>query len=123
MIDIDIDGIKFIPIICGPTASGKSSLALDLCERLKGELISADSMQIYRGLDIGTAKATKEEQDKVPHHMIDIVEPGINYSSSDYIKDALSCCEEILSRGRVPVFCGGTGQYISALKEDRKSVV
>jgi len=109
---IDFD---YIPIICGPTASGKSGLALELCRKLGGELISCDSMQIYKGLDVGTAKATKEEQNEIPHHMIDIVEPGTNYSVSDYVHDALICIDDVLKRGKLPVICGGTGQYVSAL--------
>lgn len=109
---IDYD---YIPIICGPTASGKSGLALDICRKTGGELISCDSMQIYKGLDIGTAKATREEQAEIPHHMIDIVEPGTNYSVSDYVFDALNSIEDVLKRGKLPVICGGTGQYVSAL--------
>lgn len=104
-----------IPIICGPTASGKSALALELCERIGGELVSCDSMQIYKGLDIGTAKASSDEQKRVRHHMIDIVEPDVSYSVSDFVNDSLSCIKDILDRGRIPVLCGGTGQYISAL--------
>lgn len=117
--DIDkyIKGYKAIPIICGPTASGKSSLALELCRRTGGELISCDSMQIYRGLDVGTAKATREEKQSIPHHMIDIIDPGDNYSVNDYLHDALICVEQILNRGHLPVICGGTGQYISALRD------
>ena len=110
-----IENHKFIPVICGPTASGKSSLALKLCEEENGELVSCDSMQIYKGLDIGTAKDTAEEQQRIKHHMIDIVDPDVNYSVNDYVTDALKCIEEILKRGKLPVLCGGTGQYISAL--------
>lgn len=108
---------KAIPIICGPTASGKSSLAIELCERTGGELISCDSMQIYKHLDIGTAKADAEEQRRVPHHMTDIVEPGDIFSVNDYINRCYDCIEDILERGKLPVICGGTGQYISALKD------
>ncbi len=108
---------KAIPIICGPTASGKSSLAIELCEMTGGELISCDSMQIYKHLDIGTAKANAEEQKRVPHHMTDIVEPGDIFSVNDYIHKCYECIEDILSRGKLPVICGGTGQYISALKD------
>ncbi len=111
-----LDGLKAIPIICGPTASGKSSLALDLCRKYKGELISCDSMQIYRHLDIGTAKATREEQKEIPHHMIDIIEPGTDYSVNDYLTACFDAIENVLSRGKLPVLCGGTGQYISSLK-------
>lgn len=108
---------KKIPIITGPTASGKSAAALKLCEITGGELISCDSMQIYKGLDVGTAKPSSEEQALVRHHMIDIVEPGQYYSVSSFVQDCYACVEDILSRGKLPVLCGGTGQYISALKD------
>ena len=106
---------KSIPIICGPTASGKSSLAVSLCQECDGELCSMDSMQIYRHMDIGTAKPTKEEQDLVPHHLIDLIEPTENFSAAMYKTAALACTEDCLQRGHLPVFCGGTGQYASAL--------
>lgn len=106
-----------IPIITGPTASGKSAVALKLCEMLNGELVSCDSMQIYKGLDVGTAKATSEEQSHIPHHMIDIIEPGENYNVSMFVEGCYQAIEDILSRGKTPVLCGGTGQYISALKD------
>ena len=106
---------RFIPVICGPTASGKSDIAMDLCRSCGGELVSCDSMQIYRGLDIGTAKPTKEDMAQVPHHMIDIVDPDENYSVNDYNNDALNEIVKILRKGRLPVLCGGTGQYVSSL--------
>ena len=117
MVDLSefLDVYKKIPIICGPTASGKSGLALALCEATGGELVSCDSMQIYRGLDIGTAKDTPEEQLRVRHHMIDIVDPDATYSVSDFVRDASSSIQDILNRGKLPVLCGGTGQYITAL--------
>ena len=108
---------KRIPIITGPTASGKSALALKICEITGGELISCDSMQIYRKLDVGTAKPTSEEQALVRHHMIDIIDPGDNYNVSMFIEGCYRAIEDILSRGKLPVLCGGTGQYISALKD------
>lgn len=108
---------KMIPIITGPTASGKSALALKLCEITGGELISCDSMQIYRKLDVGTAKPTIEDQALVRHHMIDIIDPGDNYNVSMFIEGCYKAIEDILSRGKLPVLCGGTGQYISALKD------
>lgn len=108
---------KLIPIITGPTASGKSALALKMCEITGGELISCDSMQIYRKLDVGTAKPTSEEQALVRHHMIDIIDPGDNYNVSMFIEGCYKAIEDILSRGKLPVLCGGTGQYISALKD------
>ncbi|MCQ2516780.1 MAG: tRNA (adenosine(37)-N6)-dimethylallyltransferase MiaA [Saccharofermentans sp.] len=109
--------LNSIPIITGPTASGKSASALELCKIIGGELVSCDSMQIYRGLDIGTAKATKEEQEQVPHHLIDIVEPGENFSVRIFLEKCFEVIEDISSRGKTPVLCGGTGQYISALRD------
>ena len=106
-----------IPIICGPTASGKSSLALSLCQENKGELCSMDSMQIYRHMDIGTAKPSAEEQKQIPHHLIDLIEPTENFSAAMYKTYALACIKDCLTRGRLPVFCGGTGQYASALAQ------
>ena len=106
-----------IPVITGPTASGKSASALRLCEMTGGELISCDSMQIYKHLDIGTAKATSEERARVPHHMIDIIEPGESYNVSMFVRGCYDAIENILGRGKLPVLCGGTGQYISALKD------
>lgn len=109
--------INTIPIITGPTASGKSASALELCEMINGELVSCDSMQIYKHLDIGTAKASKEEQARIPHHMIDILNPGDNYSVRMFLEQCFAEIEDIKSRGKIPVLCGGTGQYISALKD------
>lgn len=104
-------------VIAGPTASGKTETALLVCEAIGGEIVSADSMQIYRGMDIGTAKATPDEQLRVPHHLIDIRAPGERYSVADYKRDATAAIRSIYSRGHRPVLCGGTGQYLSALIE------
>ena len=106
---------SYIPIIAGPTASGKSALALEICRLADGELVCADSMQIYRGLDVGTAKDTKEEIGDVPHYMTDIIDPGTDFSVYDYVSTALPIIRDILERGKLPVVCGGTGQYISSL--------
>ena len=106
-----MDKIK-IAAVTGPTASGKTALAIELAKRLDGEIISCDSMQIYRGMDIGTAKPTKEELAQVPHHLIDILPPDAPYSCSDYFKDAEKAVEDIVSRGKLPIFCGGTGLYL-----------
>ena len=106
---------KSIPIICGPTGSGKSALAIALCKGSGGELCSMDSMQIYRHMDIGTAKPTPEEQAEVVHHLIDLIEPIENFSAAMYKEAALSCVGDCLKSGHLPVFCGGTGQYASAL--------
>ena len=101
--------------IVGCTASGKSALALEMCKRHHGELVSMDSMQIYRGMDIGTAKPTIEEQAEVVHHMIDVVEPTESYSSGAYVEAATAAIREISARGKLPVLCGGTGLYLDGL--------
>ena len=103
--------IKIIAVT-GPTASGKTALAIELAKRLGGEIISCDSMQIYRTMDIGTAKPTKDELAEVPHHLIDVLPPDAPYSCSDYVKDAERAVEDIVSRGKLPIFCGGTGLYL-----------
>ncbi len=103
-----------VAVIVGPTASGKSRLAVDICKILNGEVISADSMQIYKKMDIGTAKALPDEQQGIPHHLIDIIEPSENYSLENFLKDCESAVDDILSRGKLPVIAGGTGLYISS---------
>ena len=112
--------MKKLLVIAGPTASGKTALGIALAKRLNGEIVSADSMQIYRGMDIGTAKATAEEQAQIPHHMIDLLEPGDNYSVSRYVEDATAVCEKLFQFGKLPVVVGGTGQYIDALLAGRQ---
>ena len=102
-------------VIAGPTASGKSNLAVELAKRINGEIISADSMQIYKDMDIGTAKITKEEMQGVKHYMLDFIAPNERYSVSSYKKQAEKCIEEILSRNKIPIICGGTGLYIDSL--------
>lgn len=102
-------------VIVGPTASGKSALAMDLCRALGGEIISADSMQVYRECDIVTAKPTAEEQLAVPHHLINIVDPTERFSAGQWAEAALDLIQSIRQRGKVPVVCGGTGFYIKAL--------
>ena len=102
-------------MIAGPTASGKSELAMRLCEALGGELVSADSMQVYRGMDILTAKPTAEERSRLPHHMIDVAEPSQEYSAAMYRDGARAAINDITSRGKVAVMCGGTGLYINAV--------
>ena len=102
-------------IIAGPTASGKSSIAVECAKRYNGEIISADSMQIYRHLDIGTAKIKPEEMQGIPHHLIDIIDPDAEYSVSDYVSQVKRVIDDIHSRGKLPILCGGTGLYIKAL--------
>lgn len=101
--------------VAGPTASGKSDLALHLAERFDGEIISFDSMQIYRGMDIGTAKPTKEELARVRHHMIDIADPTENFSVADFTAKAKEIIADVQSRGKTPILCGGTGLYQDSL--------
>jgi tRNA dimethylallyltransferase len=105
---------KLIAIV-GPTASGKSALALDLAERFNGEIVNYDSVQIYRHLNIGTAKPSLDEQARVPHHMIDLREPSEVYNAGDYQRDARAVLEEIRERNRLPILVGGTGLYLRAL--------
>ena len=106
-----------IPVITieGATASGKSALAIVLAEALNTEIISADSRQVYCYLDIGTAKVTKEEQKRVKHHLIDIINPDETYNAGAFVKDASIIIEKLHSEGKIPVICGGTGLYIKAL--------
>ncbi len=104
-----------IVVICGPTASGKTALSIALAKAFDGEVVSADSMQIYRGMDIGTAKPTRQEMEGVPHHMLDVAGPGEQYSVSRYAQEASARVEEIRVRGRLPIVCGGTGLYIDGL--------
>ncbi len=106
-----------IPILTGPTASGKSSLALQWCELENRDLISADSMQIYRGFDIGTAKATDAEQERISHHLIDIKNADEQYSVAQFVDDAANILHQSKTDGKKFLLCGGTGQYISALVE------
>lgn len=101
--------------VVGATASGKSALAFKLAETLGGEIISGDSMQIYRGMDIGTAKPTREEQAAIPHHLIDIADITEAFSVADFITKASAAAKEIVSRGKVPIIVGGTGLYINLL--------
>lgn len=116
-------------IIAGPTASGKTALSVELAKRLNGEIISADSMQVYRGMDIGTAKVTPEEMQGVPHHLIDILEPHEEWNVMEFCRLAAEKIDEIASRGRLPILAGGTGFYIHALaygaefEEETKSKV
>ena len=104
-------------IICvvGPTASGKTALAIELAKELNGEVISCDSMQIYRGMDIGTAKPTQEEMQGIPHHMIDICDPTEDFSVSRYTDIATPILEDVLARGKTAIIAGGTGLYVDSL--------
>ncbi|MCB9646110.1 MAG: tRNA (adenosine(37)-N6)-dimethylallyltransferase MiaA [Deltaproteobacteria bacterium] len=99
----------------GPTASGKSALAVALCQRLGGELVTVDSAQVFRGLDVGTAKPTPEERAAVPHHLIDVIEPTEQWSAAQFAAAADQVIAEVRGRGRVPILCGGTGLWMRAL--------
>lgn len=112
--------MKKIPliVIAGPTASGKTSLAVEVAERVGGEVVSADSVQIYKYLDIGSAKPTIEEMRGIPHHLIDCVDPRESFSVADFTERAHRCIADIYSRGKIPILAGGTGLYINSVVND-----
>ncbi len=112
----EIDRIPLV-VVCGPTASGKTALVSELAGRFDIEVVSADSCQVYRGLDIGTAKATAEERSRVRHHLIDVADPDQNFTAGDFVRLARQAISDIRSRGKLPVVAGGTGLYIRALAE------
>jgi len=105
-------------VICGATASGKSSLAIETAKKINGEIVGADSMQIYKKMNVGTAKITAEETCGIPHYMIDVVEPQLPYSVAEYAENAKKIIKDIENRGKTPIICGGTGLYINALIYD-----
>lgn len=105
--------------VAGHTASGKTELAIRLAEQLGGEIVCCDSMQIYRVMDIGTAKPTEAERARVPHHIVDFVDPMREYSCAEYVIDAQRAISDIIARGKLPVLCGGTGLYLDALLFER----
>jgi tRNA dimethylallyltransferase len=107
-----------IIVILGPTSSGKSSVAIKLAQKFNGEIISADSRQIYRGMDVGTGKVTTQEQALAKHHMLDVVSPKTNFSAAQFKKYAEKIIRDILKRGKLPIICGGTGFWIKALVDD-----
>lgn len=104
-----------IAAIVGATAGGKTALSIEMAKRYGGEIVSCDSMQIYKGMDIGTAKPTLAECDGIPHHMIDVCEPSCKFSCSDYAEMAMECVCDIAGRGKIPIICGGTGLYLDSL--------
>jgi tRNA dimethylallyltransferase len=112
-----VSELKPIPIICGPTGSGKTEIAIELAKQFPVEIVSADSRQIIKHLNIGTAKPTAAQQQRVPFHLIDIIEPGERYSAFRFIDDANQAIADILQRRRIPVVVGGTGLYLRALTE------
>ena len=103
-----------VVVIVGPTASGKTRLSIELAKRFDGEIVSADSMQIYRTMDIGTAKPSVKERCGIPHHMMDIVDPSEEYTLKEYLTDANACVQDILARGKLPILVGGTGLYVTS---------
>ena len=104
-----------VMVICGPTASGKTALSIELAKKINGEIISSDSMQIYKDMDIGTAKPSKEEMQGIQHYLLDFVEPSQRYSVAEFKKDAEKAIEEILQKGKTPIIVGGTGLYVDSL--------
>ena len=108
-----------IVVVAGPTASGKTALGIALAKDFNGEIVSADSMQVYRGMDIGTAKASLAEREGIPHHMLDVAEPWEDFSVARYVEQAEACCRDILRRGKLPILVGGTGLYIDSLVSGR----
>ncbi|MEG0894757.1 MAG: tRNA (adenosine(37)-N6)-dimethylallyltransferase MiaA [Oscillospiraceae bacterium] len=112
-----MDKIKVVAVV-GPTASGKTAMAIDIAQNFNGEIISADSMQIYKGMDIGTAKPSKEEMKMVPHHLIGYVDCNIKYSVVEYVKAAHQAILEVNENKKLPIIAGGTGLYVNSLLED-----
>lgn len=102
-------------VICGPTASGKTALSIELAKQINGEIVSCDSMQIYKDMDIGTAKPTKEEMQGIKHYLIDFISPDERYSVADYKEDAKKAIREIIKKGKIPIIVGGTGLYVDSL--------
>ena len=111
--------IPKVVVITGPTATGKTKLAVALAHDFDGEIVSADSMQVYRHMDIGTAKVTPEETEGVPHYMIDIADPAESFSAARYVGEATRCVDDILARGKLPIIAGGTNLYIDSLISGR----
>ena len=109
-----------ICVVAGPTASGKTALGVEICKRFNGEVVSCDSMQIYKGLPIATAVPTMEEREGIPHHLMEFLELNENFSVADYVSLAKEKIEDITKRGKLPVFVGGTGLYISSLLDNVK---
>ena len=107
--------MKTVLVVCGATASGKTSLAVECAEKLHTEIVSADSLLVYKGLDVGTAKPTEEEKRGIKHHLIDVVSPKESFSVSDYERLALPVVERLLAEDKTPIICGGTGFYVNSL--------
>lgn len=110
----------FVLAIVGPTASGKTAVSVELAKLYGGEIISADSMQIYKGMDIASAKPTEAEKQGIPHHLMDFLDRGTVFSAADYVKLAREKIDEVLGRGKLPIIVGGTGLYVDSLLENVK---
>ena len=106
---------KKIIVVCGPTASGKTALAVEIALKFGGEIVSADSVSVYKGLDIGSAKPSEEEKKGIPHYLIDVASPKDSFSVGDYEELAVPAVEDILARGKLPIICGGTGFYVNSV--------
>lgn len=113
-------GKPFVLAVCGPTASGKTWLGVELAKKYNGEVISADSIQIYKGMDIASAKPTRDEMQGIPHHLIDFLDRDIKFSVADYVELANEKIREVLGRGKLPIIVGGTGLYIDSLLDNIK---
>ena len=111
----DLEGLDRIIVLAGPTAVGKTALSLRLAEELNAEIVSVDSLQVYRDLNVGTAKVTEEERERIPHHLIDVVDPDEPFNAADYRRHARAAIDDILKRGKVPLLVGGTGLYVRLL--------
>ncbi len=114
---LDESHLRPVLILLGPTGSGKTALSLELAERFGGEVVSCDSVAVYRGMELGTAKPTREQRARVPHHLIDVAEPDEPFTAGEYSRRARAALREIASRGRIPIVTGGTGLYLRALTE------
>ncbi len=110
-----MEGLEKVIVVCGPTATGKSDLAVFIAKKIGGEIISADSRQVYRGLNLGSGKITKKEMQGVPHYMLDVEDPKKTYTVDKFKKQALIISKEIIKKNKTPIICGGTGMYIDAL--------
>ena len=111
------NNLPLVLILLGPTGSGKTALSLALAERFGGEIVSCDSVAVYRGMELGTAKPAKEERARVPHHLIDVADPDEAFTAGEYSRQARAVLQEIAARGRLPIVTGGTGLYLRALTE------
>ncbi len=112
---LDPELLRRCRVLAGPTACGKSAAAVELAQRIGAEILSLDSMAVYRGMDVGTAKPTAEEQSRVPHHLLDLVEPAAEFSVAEYLSAAAAACRDVIERGKTPLFVGGTGLYLRSL--------